>query len=344
MELVNSMGCPARLHTGFVAEGEKLCWVLARMTWRLDRETGELFPSERIWPLFNQPLETDKGWFPPDGSPLRHGCELVVVGDACSREPVRSMEVSVTAGSFVSRLAVHGDRVWEELGDDLVPSEPEPFTEMPLDWTRAHGGASELEGLLAPHPLNPRGLGYYTSLEQARGNALANLEHPDHPVDTWDDVPLPVAWAPVGRALPWYVCAWAQGHGTDDPLPAGEFPAQVDSGELLELAQSWNDGAAIPCMVAPGLEPRDPVRLDLGATRVEFSAPRTRLELRARLEDAVQGGAGEAWTHVEPMRLAGLWMMLPIDLVVVTYYGRFVYPYRQRQRRRVALCAATETP
>ena len=62
-------------------------------------------------------------------------------------KPVTASFARAKLGSIDKRLAVVGDRVWQ----NQVPSAPQPFTTMPLDWAHAFGGASE--------PRNPYGKG-----------------------------------------------------------------------------------------------------------------------------------------------------------------------------------------
>ncbi|MFO0593204.1 MAG: DUF2169 domain-containing protein [Polyangiaceae bacterium] len=75
--------------------------------------------------------------------------EMLVCGSYFSPggKPVTASFVRARLGSIEKRLAVAGDRVWQ----NQVPTPPQPFTTMPLDWAHAFGGASE--------PRNPYGKG-----------------------------------------------------------------------------------------------------------------------------------------------------------------------------------------
>ena len=79
----------------------------------------------------------------PPGQPLdlglpKIGAEFLVAGSAFAPggQPVRSLEVAVRLGAVTRRLAVVGDRHIE----NGVPTDPLPFTEMPLGWDRSYGG------------------------------------------------------------------------------------------------------------------------------------------------------------------------------------------------------------
>lgn len=89
------------------------------------------------------------------------------------------------------RLYVFGDRRWTLLG----PSEPEPFTRMPVDWAHAFGGADL--------PQNPVGRGLTAVIDESTGaedHFLPNVEDPKHLLTARGDRPPPVSlagWDPM---------------------------------------------------------------------------------------------------------------------------------------------------
>lgn len=90
----------------------------------------------------------------PAGQPLdlcipKPAAEFLVAGSAFAPggQPVSSLTVSVRLGEVTRRIGVVGDHHVE----DGLPSEPQPFTEMPLGWDRAYGGPR--------FPENPLGRG-----------------------------------------------------------------------------------------------------------------------------------------------------------------------------------------
>lgn len=92
------------------------------------------------------------------------GAEFLVAGSAFApgRQPVRTLEVAIRLGSLTKRAAVVGDRHIE----DGLPTDPLPFTEMPLGWDRSYGGKTYAQNPLgrgideAPIP----GVGYRVAL------------------------------------------------------------------------------------------------------------------------------------------------------------------------------------
>lgn len=110
--------------------------------------------------------------------------------------PVTQLDVGLRVGPIAKRLRVTGDRVW--LGG--VPSEPEPFSAMPLVWERAYGGVDPWTRD-APLPQfdvrNPVGTGFVTEAAHAEGVRLPNIEYPDQCVRTWSDRPEPAGFGPL---------------------------------------------------------------------------------------------------------------------------------------------------
>lgn len=110
---------------------------------------------------------------------------------------VHSMHVEVGIGERRFRIQVFGTRFLEARRDGGPRiGQPEPFTEMPLRWERAYGGAdlrvpvdepttieeSILQTYDHPgaYPRNPFGKGYVVLPELMDGIELPNLEDPHH--------------------------------------------------------------------------------------------------------------------------------------------------------------------
>lgn len=124
--------------------------------------------------------------------------DVVLIGHAHAPGgvPVTQLDVGLRVGPIAKRLRVTGDRVW--LGG--APSEPEPFTAMPLVWERAYGGIDPWTRD-APLPQfdvrNPVGTGFVTEAAHAEGVRLPNIEYPDQCVRTWSDRPEPAGFGPL---------------------------------------------------------------------------------------------------------------------------------------------------
>lgn len=99
-----------------------------------------LFSEMGMWKLAAEEL--------PAGQPLdlvmpKRVAEYIVVGRACAPggTPVQALRATAKFGAATKSLLVTGD-VYEEGGR---ASAPQPFTEMPIDWTRAYGGPRHAE-------------------------------------------------------------------------------------------------------------------------------------------------------------------------------------------------------
>jgi uncharacterized protein YjbI with pentapeptide repeats len=183
--------------------------------------------------------ETFESWMPKV-----HG-ELLVWGSAFSVEQTTSMEVSVSCGPISRTLVVKGRRSWERsrvLG--WLPTRFEGFTQMPLTWQKAAGGA-ELS-----RPYDMLGGDILERLENGETIDLPSIEAIASakklgPTDALE----PVCFS----AMP---LAWAKHAGTFDmKWFSRQFPAQPDDydWEVWNRAQPeqrlvhgfWRGGEAI---------------------------------------------------------------------------------------------------
>ncbi|WP_437854448.1 DUF2169 domain-containing protein [Sorangium sp. So ce363] len=321
MDLHNDTPLCARLHTGFTGPTAAVGMLVARMTWRLD-DAGSLAPSDDRWPVFTEALTTEVGVFPPDLVPGHAGCDVVITGVARTAAPVTSLALSLRVDAFEARLDAIGDRIWHERRGELVPSDPAPFTEMPLAWSRAFGGAARHEGADAPYPLNPAGRGFYLRREDALGMPLPNLERPDERIATWHDRPLPACWAPVKDSLGWHLVRVAR--------EAASAPDDEARAELLASAsERATMSAAQPDMIAPEVrEGAEVVLAGVAPDELRFRIP--------ALDPRVRVDTGQVIFEAT-VPVAGLWVLLGQRLVVVTYRVEFQYPYLRRRRRAAAL-------
>ena len=136
------------------------------------------------------------GELPADEIPPRTGTDVIVLGNAVSREPVIATRVAVEVGEYKVDLDVFGDRIWETAIGALVPSDPIPFSSMPLTYANAFGGATEGEYGPIPYYMNPSGKGYYIRASEAKGKPLPNVEASGTHIRAWDDRPPPAGFAP----------------------------------------------------------------------------------------------------------------------------------------------------
>lgn len=203
------------------------------------------------------------GWSPLFDLACDKPCtDLVVHGEAIAphRRPLRQMTVSVevpTAGVRVD-VRVVGNRTCTSTPTGYVMSEPEPFSQMALDWSLAFGGDGGGARLLASddawddprallrverpplaeYPRNPVGRGWHVlGGRYDRELRAPNLEAPTRPVRSDDLAPCdgrswPSRPAPVGFG-------WVEPTWFPRCAHAGVLPYGTRACELPELDERW---------------------------------------------------------------------------------------------------------
>ena len=324
MDFLNDTGWEARLFTGAIDDEQIGAWLVARATFEVDPSRGRLTPSAARWPVFHEKVDTRYGTFPSDNHPMHRGCDLVVLGRARCRQPVERCDASFSVGDFHRTIRVIGDRRWvRDVRGELVASTPTPFTEMPLDWSRAYGGRAESRGEPVEHPLNPQGRGVCLDEASAEGVSLPNLEDPSMPVATWMDSPVPAAWGPVDRSLPWQLGDRVKQEGWGP----GNEPGQE---RFNALVRTCTPAASVPRNVAPELRGDERVRIALGDNRWDFALPGFNLRVDVQVGDE---------RFVRRTSVSGLWFLADTQLLVVTFRSRWRYRMRPRETRAARLHA-----
>jgi uncharacterized protein YjbI with pentapeptide repeats len=153
-------------------------------------DPGALLSEVAMWKLVGEELGPGA---PLDaGMPKSRG-ELLVTGRAYpgGSEPRPACSVRVTLGAVDKTLYVAGDRRWKS----GVPTEPAPFSEMPLGWASAFGG----KGFAA----NPLGKGA-AAIETPEGEVvpLPNVEDPAHLLRSPKERPAPVGFGACDISWP----------------------------------------------------------------------------------------------------------------------------------------------
>jgi uncharacterized protein YjbI with pentapeptide repeats len=128
------------------------------------------------------------------GMPKQRG-EFLVYGKchAPRGEPAAAVAVRVKVGAQEKKLLVLGDRRWKKIGPISTIGEPQPFTVMDLDYSKAFGGPD--------FPRNPLGKGMPPA-QDGEPRLLPNIENPARPVALPDDRPEPAGLGPIDLTWP----------------------------------------------------------------------------------------------------------------------------------------------
>ncbi len=125
-------------------------------------------------------------------APRKPAGDLLVLGNAYANpaeygqsQAVR-IAVEIPERRWRKELAVFGDRVWLPGITGAAPSEPRPFTSIPVDYAHAFGGQG--------FAWNPVGMGTGPG---DRGKMLPNIEFVDRPITSPSSVPGPASFAPI---------------------------------------------------------------------------------------------------------------------------------------------------
>ena len=207
-------------------------------------EQGEPCPAAEQVPIVDASLPTHFGIFHTDLFLEKQGVDLCLLGTLRRNQPQRSARVRIRTGNYEHQLQVFGDRRWLRRPTGLTPSDPEPFTEMPLSYARAYGGSTHHEYETATFPYNPLGVGYYLSAEAAEGQPLPNIEASDRLIRSWQDQPEPAGFAP----FPFH---WGLG--------AVQGIQQQGPSDVRVSPRLYNQ--AHPALVLPGFDERQPIEV-----------------------------------------------------------------------------------
>lgn len=133
-------------------------------------------------------------------------CDVILKATAYAPKgkPVKELLVGFRVGSCKKILRVVGNRTWRGM-INLSPSSPEPFTQMPITYSRAFGGSippldSKDSGI--SYDKNPIGCGYAKGkyVASLKGTKVPNMEHPERPIRNCNENYPPWSFGPIGRS------------------------------------------------------------------------------------------------------------------------------------------------
>lgn len=233
-------------------DGQKHCVVVVKATFDVT-DSGDCVTAEEQAAI----VYTDEHHGDPsstaiaresDFAPFKLHADILVHGDAIAPggRPITQIDVSLARAGYVKRAIVTGDRTWVRRWGSLRPSDPQPFTRMPVAWHHAYGGIDRTDGATPMHAAelrNPVGRGFHVDHDPQRliGRPLPNIETPGQLMKSWLDRCDPVGFGPTGRG--WqprlrYAGTYDQ-HWMDERLPfLPDVPARRSCQKTLICATS----------------------------------------------------------------------------------------------------------
>jgi hypothetical protein len=209
VQLTNDSGFPAKLaRAQLLYRDLVLATVVVKASFDVSGDgaaatVAPVAPEAQV-PVSEADTETPLGNIDGDVVPIKAGCDVAVLGHARSPRadrPVPRQLVELRIGRFSRVVVVFGDRTWVDGGVRAPrPTEPVPFTALPLTYDRAFGGVAHLaRELEAPYPQNPGGRGHVRLRPRLAGTPLPNIEEIDQQLSSWQQQPMTAGLAPLPR-------------------------------------------------------------------------------------------------------------------------------------------------
>jgi len=213
MELINATAMQAGYTMGLQPDGRELVVVVVKGTFAIPKNPKEepVLAEEQI-PLVEADIFTgEPGFSAPlyesDYAPRKPRCDVLLNGSAYAPagKPTERVTVSLRVGSWQKSFDVVGNRVWNRGVLLVTPTDPKPFTVMPISYNNAFGGVDGSQKDPAKHrwyPSNHAGVGYheYLDAEFVDGKPLPNTEETGRRVNHPSGKYQPMAFGPIGRA------------------------------------------------------------------------------------------------------------------------------------------------
>ncbi|MFN0314421.1 MAG: DUF2169 domain-containing protein [Burkholderiales bacterium] len=218
MELINATRMNAGHNLGLAPSGRELLVVVIKGTFVIPRPGESVRLADEQMPLVMADTFTgEPGLSAPlqevDFAPHKPACDVLLTGTARAPggRPVTRMGAGIRVGTMEKTFDVVGNRVWQARFATISASDPQPFTEMPVSYDVAFGGAdrnSEDEKDHDAYLPNPVGRGWHKHLKNAwvDGKPLPNIEAPGKAVSFPGDKYDPMALGPLGRGWPQRAC------------------------------------------------------------------------------------------------------------------------------------------
>lgn len=214
MELINATRMVAGYNMGLEPSGRELLVVVIKGAFVLPKN-GEPFrlADEQLPLIMADTFSGEPGFSAPvheiDFAPRKPTCDVLLTGHARAPEgtQVTRLRAGLRVGPIEKVFDVVGDRIWQAGVTGISASEPAYFTEMPVSYDTAFGGADRRSPDEAEHDAylpNPVGRGWHKHLrsEWIDGQPLPNTEAIGTAVNHPTNSHAPMALGPLARGWP----------------------------------------------------------------------------------------------------------------------------------------------
>lgn len=166
---------------------EKFYFVVSTLIFFDFDKPDELLTEQDMWKCLPEQLGEGQML---DMAMAKPNAEFLACGSCFSPEGTtrNASEVKIRVGELSKTLNIFGDRYWKNIGGTNIISDPIPFSQMPINWQTAFGGAD--------FPENKLGKGDADVLDAAGNKVklLPNIEMPSSLIGLPEDKPAPASF------------------------------------------------------------------------------------------------------------------------------------------------------
>jgi hypothetical protein len=264
--------------------GREVVLVVAKATFQVVGQGRTVLADEQVPVRTSDVLRDDSNprssaRYPSDICLEKVGTDVIVVGDAVTRQPSLFVDVVIRARETIVPMRVNGPREYYRGMLDVGVSASVPFETMPIEYERAYGGM--LEDMSDVEFRNPSGVGFARSAADLVGKPAPQIEHPGAPYRTAKDRHPPVGCSAI---LPHWSPRRERAGTFDDLWKATRMPLMPNDFDVRH-----NNVATPALLLDPALGPGDVVSI-MGMTHdlLQFALPPVSLVLHGRYDERTE--------------------------------------------------------
>lgn len=212
MELLNATKMQAGYTMGMKPDGRELLVVVVKGTFAVPERWDDKprLAAKQVPLIMADTFSGEPGLSTPvyesDYAPYKPRCDVLLHGSAYAPRgrPAKRVTVALRVGAWGKSFDVVGNRTWQFRLRGPYPTEPEPFTVLPISYGSAFGGVDRSSPDETKHHYylpNIVGVGFHVNDSEAAilGKPLPNTEETGRPVAQPNGRYRPMAFGPVGR-------------------------------------------------------------------------------------------------------------------------------------------------